>query len=202
MVGRRKARGLGLKSLARTPKFLGGTRLAGGPRSVAALTRPLLAADAASPPTRQDACVRAAVLTGFGGPENLVIQDVPDPWPGAGEVLIAVSAAAVNNTDINTRLNWYGPGGWATGCSRHGSKAPMCAGASSGSARSRGWPDWRTGGGGTGAARPRRTGRLSRLGTRWVLRGARHRAHRQRVPCHLRAAPIGWVGLWFRRQRC
>jgi NADPH:quinone reductase-like Zn-dependent oxidoreductase len=34
--------------------------------------------------------------------------------PLAGEVLIRVGAAGVNNTDINTRLGWYQDGGWNT----------------------------------------------------------------------------------------
>lgn len=51
----------------------------------------------------------AAVLTAFGGPENLVIRDnVPVPPPEQGEVLVEVSAAAVNNTDIWTRQGSYG----------------------------------------------------------------------------------------------
>ncbi len=48
------------------------------------------------------------VLTGHGGPEKLVARDdLPVPVPGAGEVLVRVSAAGVNNTDINTRVGWY-----------------------------------------------------------------------------------------------
>jgi len=49
----------------------------------------------------------AVVLTGHGGPERLVWSEVPVPVPAQGEVLIAVAAAGVNNTDINTRLGWY-----------------------------------------------------------------------------------------------
>lgn len=50
----------------------------------------------------------AVLLTGHGGPERLEYRtDVRVPTPGAGEVLIAVSAAGMNNTDINTRLGWY-----------------------------------------------------------------------------------------------
>ena len=39
----------------------------------------------------------------FGGPEVLKLEDVPDPTPGDGEVLIQVQHAGVNPTDINTR---------------------------------------------------------------------------------------------------
>ncbi|UWR25799.1 alcohol dehydrogenase family protein [Sulfitobacter sp. S223] len=47
-------------------------------------------------------------LTGHGGPEKLVCRDdLPVSPPGPRDVLIKVSAAAVNNTDINTRTGWY-----------------------------------------------------------------------------------------------
>ncbi len=47
-------------------------------------------------------------LTAHGGPEALVWSDsIPIPRPRAGEVLVRVLAAGVNNTDINTRLGWY-----------------------------------------------------------------------------------------------
>ena len=51
----------------------------------------------------------AAILTkGHGGYDMLEYrQDVPRPTPKAGEVLIKVGAAGVNNTDINTRIGWY-----------------------------------------------------------------------------------------------
>ena len=52
--------------------------------------------------------MRAVLLTGHGGFEKLGLRDdVPVPDPGAGEVLIRVGAAGVNNTDINTRIGWY-----------------------------------------------------------------------------------------------
>jgi NADPH:quinone reductase-like Zn-dependent oxidoreductase len=48
------------------------------------------------------------VLTAHGGPETLKWRDdLPVPEPSAGEVVIKVSAAGVNNTDINTRTAWY-----------------------------------------------------------------------------------------------
>ncbi|MEO1000113.1 MAG: zinc-binding dehydrogenase [Pseudomonadota bacterium] len=50
----------------------------------------------------------AVLLTGFGGPEKLELRhDVPLPRPGPGEVLVRVTAAGMNNTDINTRIGWY-----------------------------------------------------------------------------------------------
>ena len=52
--------------------------------------------------------MRAALLTGIGGPEKLVVRDdVPVPVPGDDQVLIEVAACGVNNTDINTRAGWY-----------------------------------------------------------------------------------------------
>lgn len=47
-------------------------------------------------------------LTGHGGFDKLLLRrDIPVPKPGSHDVLIKVSAAGVNNTDINTRTAWY-----------------------------------------------------------------------------------------------
>ncbi|MCC3305549.1 alcohol dehydrogenase catalytic domain-containing protein [Sneathiella sp. HT1-7] len=55
--------------------------------------------------------MQGVVLTGHGGPEVLEWrEDLPMPKPGPQDVLIRVSAAGVNNTDINTRLAWYSKG--------------------------------------------------------------------------------------------
>lgn len=52
--------------------------------------------------------MRAVVLTGHGGLDALEYRtDVAVPTPGPGEVLIAVAACGMNNTDINTRTGWY-----------------------------------------------------------------------------------------------
>ena len=52
--------------------------------------------------------MKAVLLKGHGGPEQLDYRDdVPVPTPAAGEVLVRIGAAAVNNTDINTRVGWY-----------------------------------------------------------------------------------------------
>lgn len=54
------------------------------------------------------ATMRAVLLTGHGGYDRLELRDdVPVPLPGAGDVLIRIGAAGVNNTDINTRIGWY-----------------------------------------------------------------------------------------------
>ena len=50
----------------------------------------------------------AAVLTGHGGLEKIVVRDdIPVPEPKTNEVLIKVGACGMNNTDINTRIGWY-----------------------------------------------------------------------------------------------
>ncbi len=52
--------------------------------------------------------MHAVYLTGHGGFEKLEYrEDVPVPTPQANEVLINVTAAGINNTDINTRTAWY-----------------------------------------------------------------------------------------------
>jgi NADPH:quinone reductase-like Zn-dependent oxidoreductase len=52
--------------------------------------------------------MKAVLLKGHGGTEQLEYrEDVPVPFPAAGEVLIRIRAAALNNTDINTRIGWY-----------------------------------------------------------------------------------------------
>ena len=57
----------------------------------------------------------AVLLTGHGGFERLEYRtDISTPSPARGEVLIQVAAAGINNTDINTRIGWYGDdSGWA-----------------------------------------------------------------------------------------
>lgn len=52
--------------------------------------------------------MRGVLLTGHGGLDKLEYrEDLPVPMPGENEVLIAVSACGMNNTDINTRTGWY-----------------------------------------------------------------------------------------------
>ncbi|MEP1730291.1 MAG: alcohol dehydrogenase catalytic domain-containing protein, partial [Sulfitobacter pontiacus] len=59
----------------------------------------------------QDKMMSGVVLTGHGGPEALEWRDdLAVPQPGPRDVVIRVRAAAVNNTDINTRIAWYSKG--------------------------------------------------------------------------------------------
>ncbi|MET7938694.1 NAD(P)H-quinone oxidoreductase [Streptomyces sp. NPDC005302] len=44
-----------------------------------------------------------------GGPEALVWDEVPDPVPGEGEVLVEVVASAVNRADLLQRQGMYNP---------------------------------------------------------------------------------------------
>ena len=47
--------------------------------------------------------MRAMVITEPGGPEVLQIQDVADPAPGAGDVLIRVKAFGINHAETHMR---------------------------------------------------------------------------------------------------
>jgi NADPH:quinone reductase-like Zn-dependent oxidoreductase len=49
----------------------------------------------------------AVVTAGVGGPDKLEFRRVARPVAGAGEVLLKVLAAGVNNTEVNARLGWY-----------------------------------------------------------------------------------------------
>jgi NADPH2:quinone reductase len=47
--------------------------------------------------------MRAVVVRSTGGPEVLVVEDVPEPEPGPGEVRIRIEAAGVNFIDVYHR---------------------------------------------------------------------------------------------------
>jgi NADPH2:quinone reductase len=51
--------------------------------------------------------VRAVVLEGVGGPERLVVQDVPEPETAEGHVVVDVRAAGINFADVLIRLGNY-----------------------------------------------------------------------------------------------
>ena len=47
--------------------------------------------------------MRAIVVRKGGGPDVLTLEEVPDPEPGEGQVLVRVEAAAVNHFDLTQR---------------------------------------------------------------------------------------------------
>jgi NADPH:quinone reductase len=47
--------------------------------------------------------MRAAVITAYGGPDNLAVEDVETPVPRPGNVLVEVEAAGLNFSDIIER---------------------------------------------------------------------------------------------------
>lgn len=51
----------------------------------------------------------AVTIPAPGGPEVLTWAEVPDPEPGPGEVLIDISASAVNRADLLQRQGFYPP---------------------------------------------------------------------------------------------
>src|SRR5689334_14676166 len=55
----------------------------------------------------RDLTLRAVLCKSFGPPETLVIEDIPSPVPGPGEVVVSVKAASVNFPDTLIIQNKY-----------------------------------------------------------------------------------------------
>jgi NADPH2:quinone reductase len=53
--------------------------------------------------------MRAVIAPAPGGPEALQLVDLPDPRPGADELLVEVAATAVNRADVLQRRGHYPP---------------------------------------------------------------------------------------------
>jgi putative PIG3 family NAD(P)H quinone oxidoreductase len=53
--------------------------------------------------------MRAVIASEPGGPEVLTLSELPDPVPGAGEVVVDVAATAVNRADTLQREGRYPP---------------------------------------------------------------------------------------------
>ncbi|NNL86516.1 MAG: NADPH:quinone oxidoreductase family protein, partial [Myxococcales bacterium] len=51
--------------------------------------------------------MRAVLCREFGPPRSLKIEEVPDPSPGPGEVLIDVAACGMNYPDVLMCLGKY-----------------------------------------------------------------------------------------------
>jgi NADPH:quinone reductase-like Zn-dependent oxidoreductase len=47
--------------------------------------------------------MKASVVTAYGGPEVMKYQDVPDPKPGADDVLVRVAGIGINPEDMLER---------------------------------------------------------------------------------------------------
>src|SRR6266568_15135 len=51
--------------------------------------------------------MKAVLCKHFGPPESLVVEELPSPRPGAGEVVLSVKAARVNFPDVLIIQNKY-----------------------------------------------------------------------------------------------
>src|ERR1700694_4512922 len=51
--------------------------------------------------------MKAVRVSEFGGPEVLKVEDVPDPKPDSGQVLVRVKAAGINPVDTYIRAGAY-----------------------------------------------------------------------------------------------
>src|SRR5258708_20178716 len=51
--------------------------------------------------------MKAVLCKQFGPPESLVLEELPSPKPGAGEVVVTVKAASVNFPDVLIIQNKY-----------------------------------------------------------------------------------------------
>ncbi len=51
--------------------------------------------------------MKAIRVTEFGGPEKLVVHELPDPKPGPGEIVVRIRAAGVNPVETYIRTGTY-----------------------------------------------------------------------------------------------
>ena len=76
--------------------------------------------------------MKAIRVSAFGGPEVLKVEDVPDPRPQAGEVVVRVKAAGVNPYDTYMRAGTYASGNpplpWTPGSDAAGTVEAVGAG--------------------------------------------------------------------------
>ena len=74
--------------------------------------------------------MKAVLAKALGGPETLVVENLPEPRPGPGEVLVQVRAAALNFFDtliIQGRYQYkpdlpFSPGGECSGVAAWGAE--------------------------------------------------------------------------------
>ena len=51
--------------------------------------------------------MKAVLCKAYGPPESLVVEDIPSPIPGPGEVVVSVKATSVNFPDVLIIQNKY-----------------------------------------------------------------------------------------------
>jgi NADPH2:quinone reductase len=51
--------------------------------------------------------MQAIVVREFGGPEQLLVEECPDPRPGPEDIVVAIAAAGVNRADVLARAGRY-----------------------------------------------------------------------------------------------
>ncbi len=51
--------------------------------------------------------MKAIVLAEYGGPEVLVLREIPDPLPGPEDLLVRIRATALNRADLMQRRGFY-----------------------------------------------------------------------------------------------
>ena len=52
--------------------------------------------------------MKGFIVREFGGPENMLWEDLPDPVPGEGQVLVRVKASGINFAETRMRAGTYG----------------------------------------------------------------------------------------------
>src|SRR2546428_1246178 len=60
-----------------------------------------------APPSATIPSVKAVLCKEYGPPESLVVEEVPSPTPGPGDVIISAKAAGVNFPDVLIIQNKY-----------------------------------------------------------------------------------------------
>ena len=51
--------------------------------------------------------MRAVLVDTFGGPEALIVHDIPTPTPGPTDVIVKVAVSGVNFIDVYFRTGLY-----------------------------------------------------------------------------------------------
>ena len=59
--------------------------------------------------------MRAIVINEYGGPEQLIIEDLPEPEPEPGQVVIEVKAFGLNHAETYMRKGLWGDVAQVTG---------------------------------------------------------------------------------------